>query len=150
MTVGSRDKGSNAAHNKAELYSHSTSSWKSKASYAFHEAIWTFEILSYSDSFILFGGFDSVITYSITTIAKFNPVSNEWTKLGSLQHDRHAFGIIEVHTKYLVMGGQGEMRTETCELKNEKIECTSREPTLNEFRFYPALMIVPSDYADNC
>ena len=150
MAVGSRDQGSNAAHNKAELYSHSTSSWKTKASYAFHEAIWTFEILSYSDSFVLFGGFDGKIFHSITTIAEFNSGSNEWTKLGSLQYARHGFGVIESDTKYIVIGGWRDRRTETCELKNQTIQCTSREPTLNYFQYYPALMIVPSDYANNC
>ena len=148
MAVGSRQKGSDAQHNKAEIYSHSTSSWKTKASYPFHETIEAFEIVAHSDSFILFGGFTDGVQKD--TIAKFSPVLNQWTKLGNLQHRRHGFGVIKVDTKYLVMGGQDDKRTETCELKNETIECTSREPTLNQFRYYPALMLVPSDYADNC
>ena len=155
MAVGSRDKGSKESHNKAEIYSHSTSSWKARASYPFHQTIWTFEIIAHSNSFIFFGGLyndkQSSTGFSATDIiVKFNPGSNKWTKLGNLQHSRHGFGVIKVDTKYLVMGGQDDKRTETCELKNEKIECISREPTLNQFRFYPALMLVPSDYADNC
>ena len=150
MAVASRFKGYNAGHNKAEMYSHSTSSWKTKAIYPFHEKIMAFEILAHSNSFVLFGGFDGKISSSITTIAKFNPDLNKWTKLGNLQTGRHAFGLVEINMKYLVMGGQGGKNTETCELKNEKIQCTSREPILNDFHYYPALMIVASDYAENC
>ena len=155
MAVGSRHHDSNVGHNKAEMYFHSTSSWETKASYPFHEDIRNFEIIAHSNSFILFGGLyeneraPTGLTSS-NTIAKFNTVSNEWTKLGSFQHKRHGFGVLEVDTKYLVMGGYEDKRTETCELKNETIECTSREPTLNQFRYYPAMMLVPSDYADNC
>ena len=155
MAVGSRNQGLNGAHNKAEMFFNSTSSWKTKASYPFHEAISAFEIIAHSDSFILFGGLyndEQVPTdfYPTDIVAKFNPGSSKWTKLGNLRHSRYAFGITEVDTKYMVIGGQDDKRTETCELKNETIECTSREPTLNEFRYYPALMIVSSDYADNC
>ena len=157
MAVGNSNFFKNA-HNKAELYYHSTSSWETKASYPFQEAISSFEILAHSDSFILFGGlyYDEKLSTGLDTtdiVAKFNPGSNRWTKLGKLQHNRHAFGVIEIDTKYLVMGGGpsggGEMRTETCVLENETIECTSREPTLKGF-WNPALMTVSSDYADNC
>ena len=157
MAVGSRDKGSDGRHNKAELYSHSTLSWKTKTSYPFHWTIQAFEILAESDSFILFGGLYpyqradlSTGFYETDIIAKFNPGSNKWTKLGNLQTRRHAFSVIEIKTKYLVMGGQENKNTETCELINEKIQCTSRESILNDFHYYPALMIVASDYAENC
>ena len=152
MAVGSRDKGSKESHNKAELYFHSTSSWKTKASFPFHEAIRAFEILAHSDLFILFGGWTGDVDTDI--IAKFDPGLNQWTKLGILRASRHAFGVFQTDKKYLVMGGGAngnyDRRTEVCELKNETIECTSREPILNKFRYYPAMMLVPSDYADNC
>ena len=155
MAAGSRLKEFNAAHNKAELYHHSTSSWKPKASYPFHETIRAFEILAHSNSFIIFGGFygdkQSSTGFSATgMIAKFDPGSNKWTKLGKLQQERHAFAVIETNKNYLVMGGSRDKRTETCELKNETIVCTLREPTLNNLCYYPALMTVDLDYADNC
>ena len=152
MAVGSRYEGSNAAHNKAELYSHSTSSWKAKARYPFYEDILAFEIVLHSDSFILFGGW--TVTGDTDIIAKFNPGLNQWTKLGTLRASRHAFGVFQTDKKYLVMGGGANgnfyRNTEVCEFENETIECTSREPTLYKFRYFPAMMIVASDYADNC
>ena len=157
MAVGSHTRSSEKSHKKAEVFSHSTSSWKAKASYSFHEAIWDFEIVAFSDSFILFGGmFDDKPDdeqFGLTEtgiVAKFHPDSNKWKKIGNLQHSRHGLGVIKDDTKYLVMGGYGYKSTETCELKNETMGCTSREPTLNQFRYYPAMMLVASDYANNC
>ena len=139
-------------HNKAEVFFHSTSTWNIKASYPFHKCIMIFEIVAHSDSFILFSG-TSGSTYDGQTdkIAKFNPASDQWTEIGNLQQSRRGFGLIEMSNKFIVIGGKSEgMLTEVCELKNEFIKCTSREPTLNDFVDYPALMIVSSDYADNC
>ena len=143
-------------HNKAEVFFHSTSTWNIKASYPFHKVIMIFEIVAHSDSFILFSG-TSGSTYDGDTdkIAKFNPASDQWTKIGNLQQSRRGFGVIKMGKKFLVIGGRSEaltegMHTEVCELNNELIKCTSREPTLNYFIYYPALMIVSSDYADNC
>ena len=139
-------------HNKAEVFFHSTSTWNIKASYPFHKVIMIFEIVAHSDSFILFSG-TSGSTYDGQTdkIAKYNPASDQWTKIGNLQQSRRGFGVIKMGKKFIVMGGKFDgMHTEVCELKNEFIKCTSREPTLNDFCYYPALMIVDLDYADNC
>ena len=149
MAVGNGKKDSIPGHNKAELYSHSTSSWKTKASYPFYTVIRAYEILAHSNSFFLFSGlYTDGQTY---IIAKFNPASDQWTEIGNLQQSRRGFSIIAMGTKFIVMGGySGDMHTEVCELKNEFIKCTSRKPTLKDFVYYPALMTVSSDYADNC
>ena len=155
MAVGSLNplgSGKHNRHNKAEVFFHSTSTWNIKASYPFHKCIMIFEIVAHSDSFILFSG-TSGSTYDGQTdkIAKYNPASDQWTKIGNLQQSRRGFGVIKMGKKFIVMGGKFDgMHTEVCELKNEFIKCTSREPTLNDFAYYPALMIVSSDYADNC
>ena len=65
--------------------------------------------------------------------------------MGNLQTWRHAFGVIEIEKKFLVMGGWGDKRSEICELANDTIDCTSREPTLNKFEYYPAMMIVSKE-----
>ena len=157
MAVGSRYKGSDAAHNKAEVYLHSTSSWTTKANYTFSKIIYDFDIIAHTDLFILVGGLYPYQRADLSTgfspgyvIAKFNPDANKWTKLGNLRTGRHGFAVIQNDQKYLVMGGEGYKSTEVCVWNSETIECSSREPSLNEFRYYPALMIVDSDYAGNC
>ena len=155
MAVGSLNRlGSDKhnRHNKAEVFFHSTSTWNIKASYPFHKCIMIFEIVAHSDSFILFSG-TSGSTYDGNTdkIAKFNPASDQWTKIGNLQQSRRGFGLIKMGKKFIVMGGKFDgMHAEVCELKNESIQCNSKEPKLNDFAYYPALMTVSSDYADNC
>ena len=153
MAVGSTIKSPKRRHNKAELFLHSSSTWQTRASYPFHNNIRAFEILAYSNYFIFFGGLylnENLVYDATDIIAKFNPDSNQWTKMGNLQYSRHAFGVIEIDKKFLVMGGWDEKRSEICELKNDSIDCNSREPTLIYFFYYPAIMIVPSDYNDNC
>ena len=159
MAVGSRHKHatSEGEHSKAELYSHSTLSWETQSSYPFHDGIRAFEIVARSGHYILFGGIYpyqradlSTGFYSTDVIAKFNPSSNQWRKMGNLQNYRHGFGLIEIDKKFLVMGGQGNTPTEVCEVKNELIECTPREPTMNDFYYNPEMMMVTSNYANSC
>ena len=108
--------------------------------------------MAYSHYFILFGGRyrPSRGDSETDVIAKFDPSQNQWSQIGKLQASRHAFGMIEVDSKFLVMGGEDDKPTEICELKNKTIECTSREPIMTEFRYFPAMMIVSSDFTNNC
>ena len=151
LAVGSRSYSkwaSEKLHSNAELYFESTLSWKTKATYPFDEGINKFEILARSDYFIVLGGLygnDGSFT-STNIVAMFKPVLNKWTKIGDLLYSRHGFGVIDIDTKILVIGGQGDMRTEICVLKNETIECKSREPTLYDFVWYPAMMSVSSEF----
>ena len=159
MAVGSKGRHatSEGEHSKAELFSRSTWSWKTKSSYPFHEGIMDFQIVARFGHFIVFGGLYSyqradlsTALYETDVVAKFNPSSNQWGKMGNLQYDRHGFGVIEINKKFLLMGGQGNKPTELCEVKNETIVCTSREPTMAEFRYTPEMMIVKSDFASSC
>ena len=152
LAVGSSDNSyrvaSETSHNYAEMYFHSTSSWKNQTSYEFHETIFGFQILAYSDFFILFGGGSDGYIRITDVIAKFNPNSNKWSKMGNLQTQRFGLGVIKINEKFLVMGGLGEFFSEECEIKNETIKCASREPIMRDFNFYPNMMIVSPDDAE--
>ena len=154
LAVASRDNRSQQGHNKAELYSTSAPVWKTMASYPYHEKFWDFEILAHSSSFFIFGGLytDKAWTsyYKIDIIAKFSPVLNQWVKLGSFRNSRHAFGVTKTDQIFLIMGGYSSKPTEICELQNGAMNCASTQPTMNNFMYYPAMMTVSSDYANNC
>ena len=158
MAVGSMDNSKYVAaemgHSKTEIYNHSASTWKSKNDYPFHEGIEAFEIVLFSSKFLVFGGLypdvKSTGFYTTNVIALFNPDLNKWTKIGNLQYSRHAFGLIEIENKYLIIGGQGRMHTETCEVTGETIKCDSREPIVNNFRYYPAMMLVSDESINQC
>ena len=152
MTVGSAKKTiENVNPNRiTELYDHSTSVWNTKAFYPFRSTLIDYQILPLSGDFIIFGDFDEKSNKATTIIAKFDPTQNVWTKLGNLQFSRYGFGAIEVQKHFLIMGGEEKKRTETCVISGESIKCKSREPTLNNFQFYPALMVVETDYTERC
>ena len=133
------------AHNKAEIYS--TGSWTIKAVYPFHSFISRFGLISFLDYFLLFGGDTHYSTTDV--IAKFDPVLNTWTRMGSLKSKRTFSAVIEVEKKLMIIGGYGKELTESCELLGQKIECNSREPAIERVR-YPAVMVVNLDFTDNC
>ena len=156
MAVGSRDNSKNVVsetgHSKAELYSNSTLSWKKQMSFSNRVGIQAFQIMTHLDYFIIFGGLFTAPSGNGETpiIAKFNPSLNKWSKMGSLRYRRNAFGIIEVDKKVLVMGGHFDKSTEICEITDATIKCSSRKPIMTDFIYYPAMMIVPSDFSKNC
>ena len=83
------------------------------------------------------GGFQS-------TIARFDPIENTWTKLGSLKVARKEHGVIQIDNEFIVVGGdQYNAPTESCKLNLLSMTCTTREPQLSYFAFYPELMLIP-------
>ena len=152
MTVGSAKKASKnvQANRITEIYDHSTSIWNIKAFYPYSDVLIDYQILSLFTDFIIFGGFDEKLNVTMTTVAKFNPTKNIWTKLGNLQFSRHGFGAIETQKQLLIMGGEGKKRTEICVITGEKVKCKSREPTLSNFLYYPAMMVIETEYTERC
>ena len=48
------------------------------------------------------------------------------------------------------MGGEGKKRTEICVITGEKVKCKSREPTLSNFFYYPAMMVIETEHTERC
>ena len=80
-----------------------------------------------------------------STIARFDPIENSWTKLGNLNMTRSGHGVIQVNNEFIVVGGvdgfAGSELTESCKL-NRTMICTKREPELSKLRYYPELTLV--------
>ena len=78
-----------------------------------------------------------------STIARFDPIQNSWKKLGNLKVARAGHGVIQVDNEFIVVGGfrNGYEPTESCKFNGESIICTTREPKLSVFTFYPELML---------
>ena len=91
----------------------------------------------------------SILNYSSekqSIIARFDPIKNSWTKLGNLQVARLGHEVIQVNNEYIVVGGidgfSGDEPTESCKLNRQSMICTTREPQLSLFTYYPELMLV--------
>ena len=86
---------------------------------------------------------------SQSTIARFDPIENSWTKLGNLKVARAGHGVIQVDNEFIVVGGcktrscTSSVLTESCKLIGQSMTCTTREPQLSKFAHYPELMLTP-------
>ena len=83
-----------------------------------------------------------------SAIARFDPIKNSWTKLGNLKVAREKLGVIQVDNEFIVVGGMRDgwfdlLPTESCKLNGQSMTCTTREPQLSKFDFYPELMLIP-------
>ena len=79
-----------------------------------------------------------------STIARFDPIQNRWTKLGNLKVGRSGHGVIQNGNEFIVIGEYGENKpTESCALNGQSMTCATREPSLSNFYEYPELMLMP-------
>ena len=82
-----------------------------------------------------------------STIARFDPIKNKWTKLGHLKVARDGHSVIQVDNEFIVVGGQqasykgNYISTESCKLNGQSMVCTKREPELSQFA-YPHLIFM--------
>ena len=152
LTVGGATKSDENVdgNGKTEIYDHSTSKWSTKTDYPFRQAIVDYQLLSTKDGFVIFGGYAETISKSSSTIAEFDPKKNIWTMLTNLQFSRHGFGVIEIEKKFVVLGGEGKIRSELCQYGMNGLECKSREPTLTSFKNNPAMMKIDPDLTNKC
>ena len=67
--------------------------------------------------------------------------------MGNLKVARRGHGVIQVDNEFIVVGGvngiKGDEPTESCKLNGESMTCTTREPHLSEFAFFPELILFP-------
>ena len=83
-----------------------------------------------------------------STIARFDPNQNTWTKLGNLKTARSGHSVIQAENEFIVVGGLnsfagvGTVPTESCKLNGQSMTCTTREPPLKQFTAYPELMLL--------
>ena len=83
-------------------------------------------------------------------MAKYDLGTDEWGQVGYLENARHGFGVVEINNFFIVMGGGAKKSTELCQLNDQTIECKSMEPVMDDFRYYPAMMVVPINYTSQC
>ena len=85
------------------------------------------------------------------TIARFDPIQNNWTKLGDLNRPRMGHAVIQVDNELIVVGGldhstkpntQIPVPTESCKFNgHDSMTCTMREPQLKFHGFYAELSL---------
>ena len=114
----------------------------------FRQASYLFDysIVAMDSSFFIFGGYYNY--NGLNTIASFDTNRKQWKKLGQLNQARRGHGVIIQEGQFLVVGG-GQLRsfgTERCQLNDRSIQCTTVEPKLSGYYYYPELMSVPANF----
>ena len=94
----------------------------------------------------------------INTIArlKFNSRAKpKWQKVGELNSARDFHNAIFDGYYIIVVGGNpaknyrgGQILTETCDIKGDKVSCISRPPSLDNYQHYSELFLVPQTFCE--
>ena len=97
-------------------------------------------------SFIIFGGYDGSWTDDTKRIAAFDTTSKQWKRLGQLNQARRGHGVILHQGQFIVVGGKYPLGTERCILNGDSIQCTTVDPELENYKYYPEMMSVPGNF----
>lgn len=86
-------------------------------SYPYGDFIFFAPVVGFKDDFYVFGGY--VDYEEASTIARFSPQTQAWTRLGDLLHRRDGHAVVVSADQFLVVGGysDGSVPTEKCLLK---------------------------------
>ena len=86
----------------------------------------------------------------MTQIGRLDAVTRTWSLAGSLKGGKRAPGVVFDGEQFIVIGGADYSRTENCVLTGESITCTEQESGLDDYAYYPELLLVDSDYGNDC
>ena len=83
-------------------------------------------------------------------IASLSTETKQWKKVGKLNQSRSGHSVILHQGAFVNVGGYPNWLhgTERCELDGDSVICTTVDPYLAEYKFWPEMMIVPSDYCE--
>ena len=110
-----------------------------------------YSIVALKNSFYIFGGEVGPLIFTATNeIARFSTVTKQWKKLGMMNSYRYGHGVYVQRDEFVVLGGADSSfspaGTERCKLNGDSINCTTVDPKLNMYIYYPETARVPADY----
>jgi len=146
LVIGGVDYSSSSSyiyHNEVEVLEFVIGrlKWNLKDKYPYHSSIYYTALVSLGDKVLVFGGNDSS-SGAVSTIAQYS--NDNWTKIGDLLQPRYAHNCIVFESDILIVGGSGTLSTEAWNIENKS--STAIEPTLSNYRYYPALLHVPFEF----
>ena len=105
-------------------------------------------------AFYLIGGSDNngSFYYNPKTIGRMD-LDGQWTRAGELNQPREGHNVIYDGKYLMIIGGEGVSlgvtgyQTEKCLIrKNGSVLCTTQNPILDGYTFYPELLLVSDDF----
>ena len=101
-------------------------------------------MVALKSSIYIFGG--SPRTKIGGIITTFDTTTKQWIRLGKLNQARYAHAVIVHQGQFVVVGGDGSLGTERCALKGNSVQCTTVDPELENYYFYPEMMSVSENF----
>ena len=123
--------GSNAPSNSdTELLQISDWTWSTRAKYPFANDLSYYATAMFNDMFYVFGGRSHINRYTdLSTIAKYNPDSDKWLKVGQLKQPRTYHSVILSKNSFMIIGdGLNNKMTEKCQLDGDLLTCEEQQP----------------------
>ena len=121
-------------HAKTELLNFSTWKWKTSSPYLNYTEIYSFAAVFYQYDFYVVGG--RTKNEILSVVSTFDPVTENWTRIGSLRSPRYDHTIDVFSDKLFVIGGSKHF--EYCDLLNS-FGCSVFTHTRFEQKDYPIL-----------
>ena len=104
----------------------------------------------HNGSFYIFGGI-KVQYNDEKQIARLDELTHQWFVAGSMERGRRGHSVIYQDSVFLVVGGLGNYRTETCAFDGMNMTCTLLDtPLLNDYVFTPALLPIDDNFDVQC
>ena len=72
-----------------------------------------------------------------------------WTKAGELKIARSEHGAIHNGVKMIIAGGDGNYKSESCDVVDGSVTCIAQAPTLDNYSLYPEMFLVPDSFCKN-
>lgn len=106
--------------------------WSSGAKYPFTRSdISSYAAVMHEENFYIFGGWSEKAWTTFSTIAKYNPDTDTWTKVGELNMTRSRSRVIISQGAFLVIG---DFRaTDKCQLTGSSMICVEQEPVVPRY-----------------
>ena len=147
MIVVGGNGGSNYRNLATELYTVDSDTWQYVGNYPYASSSLSYmKTIWFSDSFYAFGGSTN---YNDAYINRFDPITNNWSRAGSLNHGRYKHNIIEMNNQIYVFGGSGTYNTEKCSFDMNAFTCKSQQPSVPSYHSGLALFIVADNYCES-
>ena len=121
-------------HAKTELLKFSTWKWKESSPYLNFSEIYSFVAFFYKHDFYVVGG--RTKNQILSTVTTFNPMTEKWTKIGSLNFPRYDHTTDVIGNKLYIIGGSETF--EYCDLLNG-FECSVLTNAKFKQKDYPTL-----------
>ena len=100
-------------------------------------------------AFYVIGGSDYG-PVSLKTIGRLDPTHTTWTNSGELKYARRGHNAVFDGTHIIIVGGYNvNYKSENCFVSDATVTCTTQEPSLSRYEYYPELYLVSDSFCED-